>query len=208
MSFSTRLLAMRQRAASVSAALMVGLLGSSGASAQCVDTTGFGASFYPLGQGGAIGSIISTINAANTSFLTGTTAFVSAPGGAKPDQQGGGAWGRVIGGSVENKNDVVATPTSPLFGAPVPGNVVCNIKTEVDFKGFQVGQDISILNSGGSGANWHVGVTAGYFEADAKDKTFGTFSGNFQTYIFTMYSRYKSSSTRTSNTPSSPGSVQ
>ena len=190
MSFSTRLLATRQRAASVSAALMVGLLGSSGASAQCVDTTGFGASFYPLGQGGAIGSIISTINAANTSFLTGTTAFVSAPGGAKPDQQGGGAWGRVIGGSVENKNDVVATPTSPLFGAPVPGNVVCNIKTEVDFKGFQVGQDISILNSGGSGANWHVGVTAGYFEADAKDKTFGTFSGNFQVPFAGLYSAF------------------
>ena len=186
----TRLLATRKGAIPASAALMFGVIGSSGAWAQCVDTTTFGSSFYPLGQGGAIGSIISTINAANTSFLTGTTAFVSAPGGPQPDQQGGGAWGRVIGGSVENQNNVVTTPTSPLFGAPVPGNVVCNIKTQVDFKGFQVGQDISVLNGGGTGANWHIGATAGYFEADAKDKTFGTFSGNFQVPFAGIYTAF------------------
>ena len=64
-------------------------------------------------------------------------------------------------------------------------------ETQVDFTGFQVGQDISILNGGGTGANWHIGVTAGYFEADAKDKTFGTtFSGNFQVPFAGVYTAF------------------
>jgi len=165
------------------------LLGSAGAWAQCTGNTA-ASLFIPLGQGGALSSIVSTIAAANTAFLTNTSAFVSSPGGPRPDQQGGGAWGRVIGGSVENQNTGVTTQTSPIVGFPGTGSSTCETKTQADFWGFQVGHDISILNSGGSGANWHVGVTAGYFEADAKDKTFGSFKGNFQVPFAGVYTAF------------------
>jgi opacity protein-like surface antigen len=192
MSFVPRLPTVRRGAILGSAALVLGLVGAPGANAQCVDTTGFGqaSSFLPLGQGGALSAIVSSINAANTAFLTSTSAFVSAPGGPRPDQQGGGAWGRVIGGTVTNENTGVTTPTTPILQLPIGGNVTCNTKTETQFSGFQVGHDISILNGGGTGENWHWGVTAGYFEADSKDKTFGTFSGNFQVPFAGVYTAF------------------
>src|SRR6478672_5796334 len=106
------------------AALATGLIGSSAAWAQCTNTIngpfgGFSpADFYPLGQGGAVSAIVSSVNTANTAFLTNTSAFVSAPGGPKPDQQGGGAWGRAIGGSIESQTSSVLTPTSPILSVP------------------------------------------------------------------------------------------
>jgi opacity protein-like surface antigen len=153
---------------------------------------GFGSELIPLGQGGAINSIIATVNAANTAFLTSTSAFVSAPGNPKPDQQGGGAWGRVIGGSIDNKNTGVTTITSDILQGAVPAGdtQTCETKTRMDFSGFQVGHDISILNGGGTGANWHWGVTAGYFEADASDRTFRSFSGNFQAPFAGIYTAF------------------
>ena len=47
----------------------------------------------------------------------------------------------------------------------------CKTTTRSDYWGYQVGHDISILNGGGTGANFHVGVTAGYLEARTKDIT-------------------------------------
>jgi opacity protein-like surface antigen len=185
---------LRKSAILGSAALEVGLFGSTGAWAQCTDTTplGFGQLFYPLSNGAAIGSIVSTINAANTSFLTTTSAFVSAPGSPRPDQQGGGAWGRTIAGSTDSQSTGITTPTSPILGDPalIGGNITCQSRTRIDYSGFQVGHDISILNSGGSGANWHWGVTAGYFEANAKDRTFGAFSGNIQVPFAGIYTAF------------------
>src|SRR5262245_40729034 len=51
--------------------------------------------------GGAIAgatAIAATINAANTAFLTHSTAFIGAPGNPPPDSQGGGVWIRGVGG--------------------------------------------------------------------------------------------------------------
>src|SRR5262245_29643986 len=51
--------------------------------------------------GGAISgasAIAATITAANTAFLTHSTAFVSAPASPSPDSQGGGVWIRGVGG--------------------------------------------------------------------------------------------------------------
>jgi opacity protein-like surface antigen len=182
----------RKRALVGGAAVLAGLISSSQAWAQCADTlnilippslgggTAPGSEFFPLSKGAAAGSIISSINTANTAFLTGTAAFVSSPGNPQPDQQGGGVWSRVIGGTVDNSSSSVTTPTSTLFGLPTSGNTACSSKTRTDYSGFQVGHDISILNGGGTGANWHWGVTAGYFESDSKDTTFGSFSSNVQ----------------------------
>src|SRR5262245_7427602 len=168
-------------------ALTMGLLNPAGAWAQCTSTlpgivipggpTIDASSFLPFSRGSAVNSIVSVLNTASTAFLTNTTAFVSAPAGPQPDQQGGGVWGRTIGGSVETKNTGVTTVDTTALGFPTSGSVNCNTTTRQDYAGFQVGHDISILNHGGSGANWHVGVTAGYFESFAHD---GTFKGDFQ----------------------------
>ena len=94
------------------AALAMGVFSSTGAWAQCVDNFNVAATIpgvglqpvqrlVPLGTGPSLGALTSTINTVNTAFLTGTSAFVSAPGGPVPDQQGGGVWGRMIAGTVE-----------------------------------------------------------------------------------------------------------
>ena len=135
--------------------------------------------------------VLSVLNTASTAFLTNTTAFVSAPAGTQPDQQGGGVWGRTIGGSVENKNTGVTTVDTTALGFATPGSVNCNTTTRQDYAGFQVGHDISILNHGGSGANWHAGVTAGYFESFAHDTTAGgTFKGDFQVPFAGVYTAF------------------
>ena len=192
MSFSTRLLATRKRAVPAGAALMVGLLGSSGAWAQCVDNglpPGFAGALLPFGTGGSVNSLVSVINTVNTAFLTNTTAFVSAPGGVKPNQQGGGAWGRVIAGTADTEATGVTTVVAG--GVPVAGNQTCNTTTRQNYSGFQVGQDISILNGGATGANFHVGLTAGYFAADAKDITpGGTFRGNTEVPFAGLYAAF------------------
>ena len=161
----------------VGGALLAGVATAPSAWAQCTNTLPGvivggssinASSFVPLAQGGAVNSIVSVLNTVNTSYLTSTSAFVSAPGNPQPDQQGSGAWARGISGSVETENTGRATATA--LGANVPGSVNCNTTTQTDFTGYQVGHDISVLNGGATGANFHVGVTAGYVEIDAKDK--------------------------------------
>src|SRR5262249_32801954 len=167
-------------------ALTTGLFATSGAWAQCADNFNVisfipGKGFQPvqaltpLGTGPSLGALTSTINTVNTAFLTGTTAFVSAPGNPQPDQQGGGAWERTIAGSVDTNTSSTGTLLSgPISFGPgfVPtGTQHCNTSTHQDYWGYQVGQDISILNSGATGQNFHVGVTAGYLAARNRDTT-------------------------------------
>jgi opacity protein-like surface antigen len=185
MSLTTRAFIARKGAILGSAALALGLFGSSGAWAQCTDNFNFRANnvpspgqfapvsvLAPLGTGSSLSAFISTINSVNTAFLTNTSAFVSAPGGAQPDQQGGGVWGRVIAGTAETKTSSTGTiDVSALGLTPDTGRQTCHTTTRQDYAGYQVGHDISVLNGGGTGANWHWGVTAGYFEAKTKDKT-------------------------------------
>jgi opacity protein-like surface antigen len=180
MSFVPRLPTVRTRAILGSAALLLGLAGSSGAWAQCTDDFNFFGTvggvptpvqnLLPLGTGSSLSALTSTINTVNTAFLTSTSAFVSAPGNPQPDQQGGGVWARVIAGTVETNTSSIGT----LGGTVVAtGTQNCNTTTRQDYWGYQFGHDISILNGGGTGANWHVGVTAGYLEAKTKDITPG-----------------------------------
>src|SRR5262245_44175485 len=190
-----------------------GLLQSSAAWAECRDNFAVGgvalpelASLLPFGQGGSVNSLVSVINTVNTSFLTSTSAFVSAPGGPRPDQQGGGVWIRGMAGTVDNNNTGVTTIPSVfnqpnIFNAPttpVTGSQICNTTTRLNYTGFQAGHDIAILNGGGSGANWHFGVTAGYMEARAKDVSSGlpvpTFKGDTEVPFAGVYPAFSKGS--------------
>jgi opacity protein-like surface antigen len=158
------------------AALMTAQLAASGAWAQCTDNfvndfPGFPASaFMPLGNGSSLAAFTSTINTINTAFLTNTSAFVSAPGGAQVDQQGAGAWTRAVVGEVDAKSTSSAALESTTFGLD-PGKQTCHTRVHQNFWGYQVGQDLSVLNAGGTGSNWHYGVTAGAFGTTTKDTT-------------------------------------
>jgi opacity protein-like surface antigen len=179
----------------LSCAAMLALYSTTAAQAQCTNNFSqpLALLVLPFSQGGSVNSLVSVINSVNTAFLTNTSALVSAPGNPLPDQQGGGVWGRAIGGTVETKATgvtVVDSSTSLVLG-PTTGAQTCNTTTRQDFAGFQVGKDISVLNAASSGANWHLGVTAGYFEANAKDTSpGGTFGGNFQVPFAGIYTTF------------------
>ena len=167
------------------AALAMGVFSSTGAWAQCADNFNLAATIagvglqpvqrlVPLGTGPSLSALTSTVNTVNTAFLTGTSAFVSAPGGPVPDQQGGGVWGRAIAGTVDTSSSSTGALTQGPINLPGfvgTGTQHCNTTSRQDYWGYQVGQDISILNGGGTGANWHWGVTAGYIASKSKDTT-------------------------------------
>jgi opacity protein-like surface antigen len=75
--------------------------------------------------------------------------------------------------------DTTSSSTGTLASGPInagPGFVPtgtqnCSTSAHQDYWGYQVGKDVSILNGGGSGANFHVGVTAGFLAARNKDTT-------------------------------------
>lgn len=143
---------------------------SSAAIAQCTTSTGapliVGLNLAPIATGGAVNTLISSINAVNTAFLTQSTAFVSAPANPAPGQEGGGVWARGIGGEIKTKNQGTSTYTIPGVG-PVPGSVNCDNTTRLTFSGVQVGTDGAKLNW--NGWNVHVGSTAGYLNGRARD---------------------------------------
>jgi opacity protein-like surface antigen len=122
-------------------------------------------SFGPLFSGGssAAAAIISSIEAANSVFLTQSSAFVSAPPNPKPNQEGGGVWVRGVGGEVDYKGDTAINFNfNTTFGPPTSGSSDCPTKFHQVYGGFQFGQDIAKLNV--MGWNLHLGQTAGYIE--------------------------------------------
>src|SRR5580704_18456242 len=84
--------------------LMCLVMGSSGALAQnCAPLTLTGPGAPVTNTIGGIGTglsaglaVASAVSAANTAFLTQSTAFVSAPGNPKPDSEGSGVWVRGV----------------------------------------------------------------------------------------------------------------
>jgi autotransporter-like protein len=195
---------MRKNAFLGSAALIAALSASSGAWAQCSDnfnvvassaaTFGPASSFSPFGS--SLNAFISTMNTMNTAFLTTTSAFVSAPSNPRPNQLGGGVWGREVFGSNETSSTSTATldisnvhPTPAQIangavgaGFNVTGAQNCRATVDQRYGGYQVGADWSILNHGGTGANWHWGVTGGAMQLRTRDvtpsapSTFSTFN--------------------------------
>jgi Autotransporter beta-domain len=110
---------------------------------------------------------LSKIHSANTAFLSQSSAFIGSPPNPQPDQQGGGAWARGIGGHLSY--GTTATAGKINFGGPVPGSVICNTRTLGDFAGVQIGADVARLNV--NGWNVHVGSTIGYLGSKTHDAT-------------------------------------
>ncbi|WP_170146054.1 autotransporter domain-containing protein [Rhodoplanes elegans] len=176
-----------------SSALLVAMAVSGAAQAQCtstipqlatytngagVQTPITGLQLLPLAQAGTVNSLVSVLNTTTTVFQAQTgSAFVSSPANAAPGENGGGIWGRVLGGEVETKNTGVTT--LQLNGAAVAGSANCDTTTKQGFVGYQFGRDIAKLNW--DGWNIHTGATVGYLASQSRDKTpGGTFSGGTQ----------------------------
>ena len=172
-------------------ALTLALFASSAAQAQCTGSVGAGGGVGPIppvfidpiaaGAASSINSMISVLNTTTTAFLNQTNAFIGAPPNPPPGTMGGGVWGRGIGGRIDTNSTGIATVDG------VPGNVTCNTTTRTEFTGYQGGVDIARLNVGGW--NVHGGVTAGYVEMSAQDRTpgQGSFSGQFQVPFVGIY---------------------
>ncbi len=194
----------RRKAGSIAGvALLTVFFGSSGAVAQCV----YGYNFGGISTNGLLvpqaSPLISIINTVNTAFLTNTTSFVSAPGGAQADQTSGGVWARAIAGSVDSKSDSTSTAdltkTTGIFAPPflATGTQNCHQENKQDYAGFQVGADLGKLNLGSTGVNWHFGITGGNFYARAQEQTLpgsatafptGDLKGNFEVPFVGVYS--------------------
>ncbi|MCP1999761.1 autotransporter outer membrane beta-barrel domain-containing protein [Nitrobacter winogradskyi] len=172
------------------------LSASSGAIAACTGSgtlVGLGADVLPFTAGGAaVNSLVSAINATNTVFLTQSTAFVSAPANAAPNQEGGGIWVRGIGGELTTRNTTTTSNVS-VGGVASPGQIDCNNSSRLSFSGVQLGTDIAQLNW--NGWNVHLGTTVGYLGARSRDTSSagsenpfgGTFQNSLQVPFVGMY---------------------
>ena len=195
------------------AAAATGLLMPSWAMAACTDT--FNSAFvnagapaanpspafayqnlFPLGVGASLNAVVSTMNTVNTAFLSPSSSFVSAKGGAQPGELGGGVWGRAVVGTVETSSTTTSTVdaskakgndfngnTVPL--APITGTGTCKGSIHEDYFGYQFGFDLVKLNIGGNGGNFHFGLTAGFINSNSKDTTAG--AHNLRTLGSTNY---------------------
>jgi opacity protein-like surface antigen len=145
---------------------------------------GRGLGVVPFASGGGINTLVSSINVANTAFLTQSTAFIGAPPNPDPDQLGGGVWARGVGGQTDFKS--TSTSTFTFGGAPLFGNAVCKTTTKLNFAGVQIGTDVARLNV--DGWNLHAGSTLGYMGTDANDfSTGGQFQDNLQIPFVGIY---------------------
>jgi opacity protein-like surface antigen len=156
------------RKAAFVGALVIAVSATSGAQAQTCTPflSPFGGDLSPLYTAGLSAAIAvgSAITAANTAFLTQSTAFVSAPGNPKPDSEGSGIWVRGVGGEANIKTSASINASLGFIGGPPPttGIINCSSKFRQEFGGFQFGHDVAKLNA--MGWNMHIGSTAGYVE--------------------------------------------
>jgi opacity protein-like surface antigen len=127
----------------------------------------------------AASSLSASIANMQTVFLGNqTSAFVANPGGAGPNEQGGGVWARGVGGeaTIKSTSGATVTFTSAAAGAgpfALPavnsaGNVNCFSRERDSFAGVQVGTDVARLNL--DGWNFNMGVTAGYLESHNRER--------------------------------------
>jgi len=182
-------------AAAIPAFIGASVLGTVSAQAQCAGTGSLGGPVVIGGTttslaqaltpaGGSINSLVATINTVNTAFLTQSSAFISAPDNPAPESTGGGVWSRGVGGEVNTHTTGVSNVN--LSGTPLPGTLNCQTHTRMDFTGFQIGTDTSILNW--NGWNLHGGSTVGYIGADVRDASpGGNFSDNVQVPFAGLY---------------------
>jgi opacity protein-like surface antigen len=118
----------------------------------------------------SVGALVSSINTVNTAFLTQSSAFIGSPANPQPDQEGGGVWGRGVGGHLSTST--TATAGNISFDKPYTGgSITCHTHTLEDFSGVQIGTDFARLNV--NGWNLHLGSTIGYLGSKTHDATPG-----------------------------------
>src|SRR5215467_5247814 len=159
-------------------ALALMLFSGSAAQAQCVGTGDLAAPPGPpstqsvvamavAGVSASVNALTSSINTANTAFLTQSSALIGSPANPQPDQEGGGVWARGVGGHMSTST--TSTTEVVNFGKSLNGNITCNTRTREDFAGVQIGTDVARLNV--NGWNLHLGSTVGYLGARTQDAT-------------------------------------
>jgi opacity protein-like surface antigen len=162
----------------VSAASVAEAACAPGTTTDIDDIAQFGA--LANGAATAAASLVSSLDTVTTSLLgQGTSAFVSAPSAAQPNQQGGGVWVRGTGGTVNEKS---TTNVAFNDGDPNDGGTTCKTALRQNFEGIQIGADISRLNVGGTNLHW--GLTTGYAALQSK---FETFSSDLQVPFVGLY---------------------
>jgi hypothetical protein len=155
-------------------ALVLVLFSASAAEAQCAASGSLaGSPLSPTvamavaGVSASVNALVTSINTANTAFLTQSSAFIGSPSNPQPDQEGGGVWARGVGGHLSTST--TSTTGNITFGGPVAANITCDTRTREDFAGVQIGTDFARLNL--NGWNLHLGSTIGYLGANTQDGT-------------------------------------
>ena len=131
----------------------------------------------PVPIGSIAGSISSAVTSVATGFFQGSTAFLSAPATATPNQIDGGVWTQVAAGI--NTERSVAT-TSEVSGAT-------DLKTRTYFSGYQVGSDLGMFNIQNTGWNLHGGITGGEYVASTGELNFGGASSRYTVPFLGLY---------------------
>ena len=124
-----------------------------------------------LASSGSTASIVSAITTSQTAFQTQSTAFVGSPGDPRPNQEGGGVWGRAIGGQIDTKNTV---PWTTLISNRLSGrrHNCCDRQQRLQhgnsarFCRLSSWRRYRTLNV--NGWNLHYGGTAGYMAPKPK----------------------------------------
>jgi outer membrane autotransporter protein len=111
----------------------------------------------------AANAIGGSITAANTAFLTQSTAFVGAPANPPANSQGSGVWVRGVAGDLNISSTMAVTATETSVPGTGTGATNCASQFHTNFAGYQLGQDIARLNL--DGWNIHFGTTAGFLES-------------------------------------------
>jgi hypothetical protein len=132
-------------------ALVLVLFSASAAEAQCAASGSLaGSPLSPTvamavaGVSASVNALVTSINTANTAFLTQSSAFIGSPSNPQPDQEGGGVWARGVGGHLSTST--TSTTGNITFGGPVAANITCDTRTREDFAGVQIGTDFARLN--------------------------------------------------------------
>jgi uncharacterized protein YhjY with autotransporter beta-barrel domain len=125
--------------------------------------------------GGIVSNFVTAQNSVANAFFRPASGFVSAPLDPAANQLGFSPWFRTSGGYTGQGSRGVAS----LLGGPQA--VESSVK--VAFGGYQFGLDGGLFNIGGTGANLHVGLTAGQIIGVANQDNFNNKTDMTDTFV-------------------------
>ena len=125
--------------------------------------------------GAVVGGLASAVGSAQAGFFQGQTAFIGSPPNQQANFTNFGVWTRDAAGVNIEKSAVSSSGGSD----PTP------LSTVSHFSGEQVGADMAVFNAGGSGWNFHAGLTGG--EYDTSSESFGSSHVGFRVPFLGVY---------------------